>query len=87
MSTFAVDVDRGAATLGLGLKYMKQKILVQQVQPGGAMDAHNIANPDKSIRKDDLIVSVNDVELDPDKMVKEIKAKTKLWFVVERSLT
>ena len=51
------------------------------------MDAHNIANPDKSIRKDDLIVSVNDVELDPEKMVKEIKAKTKLRFVVERPLT
>ena len=37
--------------------------------------------------KDDLIVSVNDVELDPEKMVKEIKAKTKLRFVVERPLT
>ena len=85
-SNFAVDVDRGGNTLGLGLKFVERKLLVNQVKPGGAIETYNAANPDNSIRKEDLIVCVNDIELDPAKMVREIKMKSKLRLVVERPL-
>jgi hypothetical protein len=83
-STFTVDVDRGDGELGLQLKFVKKKLVVQQLSAAGAMERYNDANPDKKIRKDDLIVGVNDVEIDPQEMVKEIKGKSKLRLVVER---
>ena len=85
-SNFAIDVDRGGNTLGLGLKFVERKLLVNQVKPGGAIETYNAANPDNSIRKEDLIVCVNDIELDPAKMVREIQMKSKLRLVVERPL-
>mmetsp|Transcript_36682 Transcript_36682/g.95763 ORF Transcript_36682/g.95763 Transcript_36682/m.95763 type:complete len:121 (-) Transcript_36682:359-721(-) len=76
----------GDQKLGLDISHASgnKALKVKEVKDGGIVREWNLANPGRTIEKGDLIVSINGVKDESDKILKEVVEKSELVIVVKK---